>query len=183
VILHLDRQRDVHAADAVHAVGQLCRRRGGRRGRATRSARAAAASGLTAPTTLRTAFESPDGFASATLEATAELEAIQRYDAAAKARPDGSDPLVQLGLWGTTPEPELASSRTLFATGDLNGSATTAGSALSTWTGAAETGRGRAISLGVLVLAIVAALVVGAIWLRGRRRRGRVTMTAGDAGI
>ena len=58
-------------------------------------ATAAAASGLTLPTTLRTAFESPDGFASATLEATAELEAIDRYDAAAAARPDESDPLVR----------------------------------------------------------------------------------------
>jgi hypothetical protein len=146
-------------------------------------ATAAGASGLTTPTTLRTAFESPDGFASATLEATAELEAIQRYDAAAAARPDESDPLVRLGLWGTTPDTELASARTLLATGDLTGSATAATSALSTWTGAAEAGRGRAVSLGIFVLVLVIGVILAVAWLRGRRRRGRVTMTAGDTGI
>ena len=67
---------------------------------APRSPPPPAAAGLTTPTTLRTAFESPDGFASATLEATAELEAIQRYDAAAAARPDESDPLVRPGPVG-----------------------------------------------------------------------------------
>ena len=135
------------------------------------------------PTTLRTAFESPDGFASATLEASAELEAIQRYDAAAAAHPNESDPLVRLGLWGTTPDAELASARTLFATGDLTGSATAADSALSTWTGAAEAGRGRAVSLGIAVLVLVIGVILAIAWLRGRRRRGRVTMTAGDTGI
>jgi len=149
----------------------------------TAIATAAAASGLTPPTTLRTAFESPDGFAGATLEATAELEAIRRYDAAAAARPDEADPLVALGLWGTTPDAELASARTSFATGDLAGSASAAGSALSTWTGAAEAGQGRAVSLGVIVLVLVLGVVLGIAWLRGRRRRGRVTMTAGDTGI
>ena len=141
-------------------------------------ATAAAAAGLTTPTTLRTAFESPDGFASASLEATAELEAIQRYDAAAAARPDESDPLVRLGLWGTTPDAELASARTSLATGDLTGSATAASSALSTWTGAAEAGRGRAVSLGIFVLVLVIGVILAVAWLRGRRRRGRVTMTA-----
>ena len=38
----------------------------------------ATASGLTVPDALRTAFESPDGFASATIEAQAELDAIAR---------------------------------------------------------------------------------------------------------
>ena len=47
----------------------------------------AAAAGLTTPVTLQTAFESPDGFASATLEAPAEREAIARYTAAVAARP------------------------------------------------------------------------------------------------
>jgi hypothetical protein len=144
---------------------------------------AAAASGLTVPTTLRTAFESPDGFASATLEASAELEAIQRYDAAAAAHPNESDPLVRLGLWGATPDAELASARTLFATGDMTGSAAAAGSALSTWTGAADAGRGRAVSLGIVVLVLLLGVILSIAWLRGRRRRGRVTMTAGDTGI
>ena len=59
-------------------------------------ATAAAAAGLTAPDTLRTAFESPDGFASATLEATAELEAIaalrrRRGGTARRVRPARPD--------------------------------------------------------------------------------------------
>ena len=107
----------------------------------------------------------------------------QRYDAAAAARPDESDPLVRLGLWGTTPDADLASARTSFATGDLAGSATAATSALSTWTGAAEAGRGRAVSLGIFVLVLVIGVILAVAWLRGRRRRGRVTMTAGDTGI
>ncbi len=146
-------------------------------------ATAAAASGLTLPSTLRTAFESPDGFASATLEATAELEAIHRYDAAAAARPDESDPLVRVGLLGTDPEVELASARTLFATGDLTGSATASGSALSTWGGAHDAGQGRVVTLAVLAVAFVLCVVLAVAWMRGRRRRGRVTMTAGDTGI
>ncbi len=39
----------------------------------------AAAAGLTAPPTLETAFEANDGFATATTEATSELDAIGRY--------------------------------------------------------------------------------------------------------
>ena len=146
-------------------------------------ATAAVASGLTAPDTLRTAFESPDGFASATLEATAELEAIHRYDAAVAARPVESDPMVRLGLLGTAPEVDLALARTQFASGDLTGSATSAGAARSAWTGAADVGLGRAVSIAVLAVALVMAVILFAAWLRGRRRRGHVTMTAGDTGV
>ena len=70
-----------------------------------RSRPAAAAAGLTAPDTLRTAFESPDGFATRHAEATAELEAIdalrRRGRGAARRRPIRSQ---VIGLWGTTPE-------------------------------------------------------------------------------
>jgi hypothetical protein len=48
---------------------------------------AAAASGLTPPASLEAAFELRDGFATASAEATAELEAIARYDAAVATRP------------------------------------------------------------------------------------------------
>jgi hypothetical protein len=142
----------------------------------------ATASGLTAPDSLRTAFESPDGFANATLEATAELETIDRYDAAVAARPAAPDLLQAVGLWGTAPEAELARSRALFATGDLGGSAAAAGSARSTWIAAADLGRGRLLSIVALALATLLALVLFAAWLRGRRRRQRVTMTRGDLG-
>ena len=143
----------------------------------------AAAAGLTAPDTLRTAFESPDGFASATLEATAELEAIDRFDAAVTARPTAPDPLQTAGLWGSAPDVELERARTLFATGDLTGSATAAGTARSTWDGATELGRGRLVSIAALTLATLLAMILFVAWLRGRRRREHVTITPGDLGV
>ena len=142
----------------------------------------AAASGLTVPTTLRTAFESPDGFASATLEATAELAAIDRYDAAVAVRPAAPDLLQEAGLWGTTPEADLDRARALYASGDLGGSAAAAAAAGATWTGAEEVGRSRLLSLGVLALALLFAVLVLALWLRGRRHRVRGGLTSGDLG-
>jgi hypothetical protein len=142
----------------------------------------AAASGLTVPTTLRTAFESPDGFASATLEATAELAAIDRYDAAVAARPGATDLFQAAGLWGVTPDADLDRARTLFASGDLSGSVAAAGSAAATWTGAEDVGRGRLVSLALLALALLFALLLLTAWLRGRRRRVRQRLTSGDFG-
>ncbi len=133
-------------------------------------AAAAASSGLTLPDTLQTAFEAPDGFASATLEARAELEAIERYDTAAASRLGDPDMVEALGLWGTTPEVDLDLARTLFAAGDLAGSAEAADSAASTWASAQEVGRGRIVSLIVLAVALLMAIVLLAFWLRGRRR-------------
>jgi hypothetical protein len=131
----------------------------------------AASAGLTVPDTLRTAFESPDGFATATLEATAELAAIDRYVAAVAARRTAVDTMESIGLWGTDPESDLDRARTLFASGDLGGSAGAAGAAESAWTGAADAGRARLMSIGILALALLLGLVILAVWLRGRRRR------------
>jgi hypothetical protein len=131
----------------------------------------ATTSGLTTPTTLQTAFESPDGFASATLEATAELEAIGRYDAAAALRPATVDLVQTLGLWGTTPERDLDQARAQFATGDLTASVNAAASAEAIWSSAEDIGRGRLISIVVLIVALLLAVVLFAVWLRGRRRR------------
>lgn len=132
---------------------------------------AAASSGLTPPDTLRTSFENPDGFASATQEAAAELEAIQRYDAAAATRPAAPDLLETLGLWGATPGAELDQSRTLFATGDLSGSVASAVMAAAIWSGAEDLGRGRLVSIVALTLAVLLAIALIVAWLRGRQRR------------
>ena len=134
---------------------------------------AATTAGLTTPPTLRVAFERPDGFTSAADEAAAELASIDRYTAAAGTRPASPDLLQTLGLWGTTPDAELAQSRTLFAAGDLTGSATAAATAAAAWTGAENTGRGRLVSLAALTLAAVLAVALVIAWLRGRRRRLR----------
>ena len=135
---------------------------------------AATASGLTPPDSLRVAFELPDGFASATDEAAVELEAIHRYDAAAATRPAAPDLLQALGLWGATPDAELTQARTLFAAGDLGGSATAATAAAAAWSGADGLGRGRLVSIVALTLAGILAIVLFAAWLRGRRRRRRM---------
>ncbi|MGZ8438590.1 MAG: hypothetical protein ACXWXR_08630, partial [Candidatus Limnocylindrales bacterium] len=134
---------------------------------------AATTAGLTPPDTLHVAFERPDGFTSATDEAVAELASIDRYAAAAASRPAAPDLLQALGLWGATPDAELAQSRTLFASGDLAGSATAATAAAAAWTGAEDIGRGRLVSIGALALAALLAIVLIGAWLRGRRRRHR----------
>ena len=139
----------------------------------TAIANGAAAAGLTAPDTLRTAFESPDGFARATLEATAELEAIDRYEAAVAARRPATDLVGTVGLWGTTPDADLEHARTLFASADLPGSASASGAALAAWSGAEDLGRGRLVSIGLLVLSLVLAVVLLGVWFRGRGRRAR----------
>jgi len=131
----------------------------------------AASAGLTAPDTLRTAFESPDGFATAAAEATAELSAIRGYTSAVEARRTAADTIEALGLWGLNPDGDLDRARTLFAAGDVAGSVAAAGAAQSAWTGAAEAGQARLTSIGILALALLLGLVILAIWLRGRRRR------------
>ena len=134
-------------------------------------AAAAASSELTAPDTLRTAFEDPDGFASATDEAATELDTIRRYDAAAATRPAAPDLLQTLGLWGATPDAELDQSQTLFAAGDLRGSAASAAMAAAIWSGAEDLGRGRLVSIVALTLAALLAVALIVASLRGRRRR------------
>ena len=134
---------------------------------------AAAASGLTPPRTLEVAFADPAGFAGATDEAASELEAIHRYDIAAATRPATVDLFQTLGLWGERPGAELDQARTLFAGGDLNGSAAAAATAAAIWSGAEELGRGRLVSIVALGLAGLLALLLAIAWLRGRRRRHR----------
>ena len=134
---------------------------------------AATASGLTPPDSLQRAFELPDGFATATDEAAMELESIHRYDVAASLRPTAPDLLQTLGLWGATPDAALDQAQSLFATGDLGGSAAAAADAAATWSGAEDLGRGRLVSLGALALAAFLAVVLFGLWLRGQRRRHR----------
>jgi hypothetical protein len=143
----------------------------------------ATAAGLTPPPTLKTAFEGPGGTAAASHEAAAELQAIAIYQAAAAAQPGDSDLLQTLGSVGSDPSGDLVRARTLFASGDLAGSTAAASAAGSTWVSAADIGRGRAVSIALLVLAVVFAVVLGLSWLRGRRRRAHVTMAAEDLGV
>jgi len=132
---------------------------------------AAAGAGLTLPSTVRDDFEGVAGFAAAADEATAELAAIARYQAAAASQPATADPLVQVGLWGATPETDLARARTAIAAGDLAGAASAADSARSVWTSAAAVGQGRVVSVAAVALAVAVALLLLVLSVRGRRRR------------
>jgi hypothetical protein len=143
----------------------------------------AAAAGLNPPPTLRTAFEGAGGTAAASHEASAELQAIALYEAAAAAKPADSDMMQALGSVGADPAGDLARARTLFASGDLAGSTAAASAAGSTWLSAADIGRGRAVSIALLALAVVFAVVLGLSWIRGRRRRAHVAMAAEDLGV
>lgn len=135
---------------------------------------AGASSGLTPPPTLQTAFELPDGFTTAAEEATAELDTIDRYAAAAATRPAEPDPLQVMGMWGATPDADLSRARDLFATGDLAASSDAAEAAAVVWVSAEDVGRGRLVSIVALTLAFLLAVALFVGWLRGRRRHRRM---------
>jgi hypothetical protein len=138
---------------------------------------AAEASGLIAPAGLRLAFEDDDGFEDAEAEAAAELATIEQYATAVALRPAATNPFIELGLYGETPEVSLDAARDALARGDLEGSVTASIDAGSAWSEAEAVGQGRAFSIVLLVLAAVlfATMVVLTI-RRRRRRRQRVRM-------
>jgi len=137
---------------------------------------AAGRADLIAPASLRLAFEDDDGFDDATAETSAELDVIGRYVTANALRPTEMTPFLTLGLWGLTPEQELAEARDAFAKGDLAASAAASGYVATTWADAEAVGQNRAISIGLIVLALVFALavVIGTARRRRRRRRRRM---------
>ena len=138
--------------------------------------RAAARAGLVAPASLRLAFEDDDGFDDTTAETTAELDVIARYVTATALRPTEMTPLRTLGLWGLDPEHELAEARDAFAKGDLAASAAASGYVAATWADAESIGQNRAISIALIVLALIFALAFVLETVRRRRRRRRRRM-------
>jgi hypothetical protein len=142
---------------------------------------AAKAVGLTAPTTMRTAFESPRGFAAAVAEADAELSAIDAYRAAAATAPTEPEPLQRIGLWNSEPEVALDEAAAAFAAGDLEGTVRAASFAQRTWESAPEIGRNRVLAVGASLAALLLATWLVFRWLRdrGNRRRSVVAMRVG----
>lgn len=134
---------------------------------------AAASAGLTPPDALREAFELPDGFAVASAEAAAELDAIARYEAAVALRPAEPDALQTLGMWGTTPDLDIERARELFASGDLSAANDASGAAAIVWASATDVGRGRVVSIATLLVAVLLAIALLIGWERARRRRRR----------
>lgn len=131
---------------------------------------AAAESGLIAPAGLRLAFEDDDGFADAKAEAAAELATIERYAAALALRPAESNPFIELGLYGETPEADLVAARDALARGDLEDSVAASTDAADTWAGAEALGQGRAFSIALLLLAGLLVVVMVVTTVRRRRR-------------
>ena len=140
---------------------------------------AAAKAGLIVPASLKLTFEDDDGFDDSMAETSAELDVIGRYVAATALRPTEQTPVLALGLWGLTPEARLAEARTAFAKGDLATSAAASDDVAAAWSHSGAIGQTRAISIGLIVLAVLIGLTMILSTLRRRRRRRRrVTMQA-----
>ena len=139
--------------------------------RATLAA-AAAAIDAKLPDALRTAFEGTDGLAAAAAEAAAEQSALEMIAAATSAQGAGDGfpdaLLARVGLLGRDPAVELGAAKVALLVGDVAGAHRTAQSAHDAWVNAASVGRGRLVSLVLLIIALgtFVALARGA---RGRR--------------
>jgi hypothetical protein len=129
---------------------------------------------LIAPAALRLAFEDDDGFDDATAEASAELQTIERYVDATGRRPAQLTPIMSLGLWGETPEADLAAARDAFARGDMTASALASEEAGASWSNAETIGQGRAFSILTLIVFALMALGLFITTFRRRRRRARM---------
>jgi hypothetical protein len=133
---------------------------------------AAAAADLRLPSRLETLFESDAGFAAVNAEADAEAAAIEIIGGSAATRPATPDVLQQLGLYGATPDVQLATAREAFAAGELERSAREALSARATWESASEVGRNRLLAaIGIALIVLVGILLIMARWRDHRRRR------------
>jgi hypothetical protein len=132
---------------------------------------AVTAEGLSAPPTLRRMFEGPDGPAQALAEARNELDTVQALAAARAARREADGIVAQVGLLDVSPEAELAAARLAFGAGDLPAARDHAAAAQAIWQGADGRGRGRLISIAVVIggLAVIVAGLVAAIRMRRAR--------------
>jgi len=136
---------------------------------------AATAAGLTAPGTLRTAFEGVAGFSAASGEADAELATIGAYGTAVSSRPASLDLVEEVGLWNATPDADLARAKTAFADGRLRESVEASSSARQAWVDARDIGRKRVMSILAAALAAIIGLglLLGSVRGGARRRRRR----------
>jgi hypothetical protein len=132
---------------------------------------AALDAGLTAPATLRDAFEDDDGFDDALAEGAAELQAIEHYTDALAQRPAETTPLIALGLIGQAPEIQLGAARDAFARGDLADSAQAADHAGASWRDAEPSGQRRAFSIMAIIVALLFVLALIVVSVHRRRRR------------
>ncbi len=136
---------------------------------------AATTAGVSLPPTLETAFEGDGGLSVAAAEATAELTTVEAIRQAELAQPTDAPGtpgvLILVGLAGSDPEADLGAAKASFASGDLAGAISSASAAAGTWSAAADLGRARLVSVGLLALAL---LLIGRTLIlhRWRRRSG-----------
>jgi hypothetical protein len=136
---------------------------------------AAQAAGLQVPNILRATFEGTGGFSATSAEADVELTAIGAYTGARQTRLEHPDLIEAIGMWGQTPDADLAKAAQAFASGDLAGAVQASNDARLTWEGARELGRNRAMTSLAAALAALVALgfVIGQIRGRAARRSFR----------
>lgn len=130
----------------------------------------AAAAGLTPPPTLEQAFEGGAGLRAALAEADAEIAAVRAIASAAGTAQTNPDPVSQVGLLGADPVRDLTAAKSAFASGDLRAAVSDAEMVRSTWTTASAVGRGRLLSIALLLAALALTLATRVV----RRRRGAV---------
>jgi hypothetical protein len=137
-------------------------------------ATAAGDAGLMVPAQLQATFEQVAGFAAAGAEADAELAAIAAYNAASQARLADPDVIEQIGMWGLTPNADLARAARAFALGGLGDSIQASSDARLAWEGAREIGRNKAMS--ILAAALAALIAVGLVVSQIRGRAARLSV-------
>jgi hypothetical protein len=131
---------------------------------------------LELPRAMRAAFEGQASFAAAAAEADAELQTIAAYRAAAAVQPAAPDIVLEVGLWGATPDADLAQAAAAFSSGDLRASVEASARAQVAWAGAAELGRNRLMT--ILGATIASLIAVGFIVGRFRSMRRRLARRA-----
>ncbi|MEA2630787.1 MAG: hypothetical protein QOE66_1006, partial [Chloroflexota bacterium] len=140
----LDRWQFDTASDLIAKTGAVL---------AARPALEAAAQGIEVqlPSTLRTTFEGAGGPTAAATEVAAEQATVDRLAAAISTRPSNPSPIERIGLIGVDPDVGIATAKTAFTAGDLNGAILAANRSATAWTGALDVGRGRlAVAAGIL---------------------------------
>ena len=132
----------------------------------------AAELGVQPPADLRTAYQTAGtNLDAAEAVADRQLADLEALGTASAAVTQARDPIVSLGLVGTTPETDLAAAKAGFEAGATDTSARAA-AVTAVLAGAPEVGRGRLL-LGVAIALVVLLVLVIVIVLLVRRRRAR----------
>ncbi|HET9615521.1 MAG TPA: hypothetical protein VFP22_11975 [Candidatus Limnocylindrales bacterium] len=142
----------------------------------------ATALGLRLPTDLRTAYQTAsDSLAPAAALADREIGDVQAIQEATAAIAAPRDPVLSLGLIGTTPETQLADARAEVERADP-GARAAANAVVAVLAGATEVGRERLLlAFTIAILAFIVVVVLAIAARRRRRRRVRAALLVATA--